>query len=782
MPCEDTRAKLRRYTTLSESSTAVDWETETSSSLFSSETFMMDFGSVDFISDERRAVQTMFHLASTAPSGGLVTSEDEARIRASLRVNSYSQMTTTERSRLLHEKLAMFWGFDSFRPGQYEVLDAVLQGQDAMAIMPTGHGKSLCYQLPAVVSGKPTLVISPLIALMHDQVAALGQRGIAAEFSGAGNAYVQDWNDLDVLFMSPESAVMQRSRLEQTNFGLIAIDEAHCVSEWGADFRPAYRELSLFRDTHPDVPLLTITATATSAVAQDIASVFSLPPDHKLVLHSFNRPNLHYSVREMTAKAKDEIVNIVQTETCSIIYMLTVEECNNMYDYLWSKGINAGKYHGSMNMTERMHTQRRFMADELQTIVCTVAFGMGIDKPDVRHVIHYGYVKSMTDYYQQTGRAGRDGMAARCTMFISPSMMVSKLSFVLRSKTDPLHRDNAMKEMLALVDYADLSDSVCRRVPLLAHFGEKYTPPEGGCGACNHCDGHSDPVTDPIEIGSITAGLLGMMKTFRYPLPITRLVEVFKGVARGQYDQRNRFFKVGQKYTPEFIRAVMNQLRVEGCLSREVYETSRTKQLWMGWTITAEGRKRLSQLNRSKPSLLITDPIRELRMAVKAERKSLMSTEAHDAEVKRGSEKEEAARRVGGVAFFPLRALLKAVRASEEHGDHAHLPDATLETLCRVRPSTDDAMRRVVGVPGNLSADLVSEYVAAIRIYCINKGHPVDVEDKLAGALAEEEAQRHAQLESPSSKASLRAPAKKLKRAAPVQPEVPKSNSRLPFL
>ena len=279
-------------------------EKESSSSIDHARKFSMDFGTIDFSAGEITfSNSNLYSLAST--SGSLFNNSEESRIRSRMNADSFGQMSLDQRSTHLHNTLKQYFGHDHFRPGQFEVIDALLRRQHCVAILPTGHGKSLCYQLPSLVTGmssrfdmaynitpfagKPTLVISPLIALMQEQATSLKLKGFDAAFSGKGVAYHQDWEELDVLFMSPEAAVLQRERLEMTDFGLIAVDEAHCVSEWGSSFRSTYRELGFLRKIHPEVPHLLITATATEMVANDIRSVFNLKDKYKLVTHSFNR-------------------------------------------------------------------------------------------------------------------------------------------------------------------------------------------------------------------------------------------------------------------------------------------------------------------------------------------------------------------------------------------------------------------------------------------------------------------------------------------------------------
>ena len=707
---------------------------ETAMSLTAPVETSMSFGTVDF---EARKQRPHVNLFDYADMGEGLSAEETALVSERIGLSSYSDlaaeyraMNPNERSRTVHALMKSYFGHAHFRPGQYEVIDNVLQGKSVIAVMPTGHGKSLCYQLPGLVNKKPTLVISPLIALMEEQVTTLKLKGIRAAYSGKGEAYAQDWDTLDVLFMSPESATLQSERLEQTDFGLIAIDEAHCVSEWGGDFRPKYKTISFLHDIHPHVPLLQITATATREVVDDVAAVFGMK-DYEFLSHSFNRPNLHYSVRPVTETTQDLIAKICKTETCSIVYCLTIKECERLHAYLLAKGVNTALYHGKMATSARMKAQEAFMSEEATVIVCTVAFGMGIDKPNVRHVIHYGNVKSMTDYYQQTGRAGRDGRAARCTMFISPHNLVRNLAFILNRKQSDDMRARIRDEVRAIVDFVELDPGTCRRVPLMAHFGERYAVPAGGCGACDHCDRSGGSPVARMDLDAVARPLLGLLGRWRQPQREACLVATFKGSVRGW--RSNIFFGAGKMYSEYYVQALVQQLRVEGLVERLMCETTRQKTglhaMWLGVQITEAGRR---ALKASSKKIITRKPIQELLLAErrrKRERGISISQTEMDIEA-REEEHRALVERVGGPRFHPLYELLLTVR-KQKAGDlgvtaTALLSDEALAAVSRARPSSAEALAMIPGVPDAFAKEHSTELVMLITDYCTEKGLDTD--------------------------------------------------------
>ena len=398
-------------------------------------------------------------------------------------------------SRQLHSKLKEFFGFDSFKGDQEKIISYLVSGHDAFVLMPTGGGKSLCYQLPALVMAGTAIVISPLIALMKNQVDAIrgfvaGNDGIAhflnSSLSKAQIAEVKD--DLlsgvtKLLYVAPESLTKPENveMLKEIKISFYAVDEAHCISEWGHDFRPEYRRIKDIMDSIGSAPVIALTATATPKVQSDILKNLGIQ-DAKVFKSSFNRPNLYYEVRDKSDPKRDIIKFIKQNPGKSgIIYCLSRKKVEELATLLNINGIKALPYHAGLDAKTRAENQDKFLMEEIDVIVATIAFGMGIDKPDVRFVIHYDIPKSLEGYYQETGRAGRDGGEGKCIAFYSYKDIV-KLEKFMQGK--PVSEQEIGKQLLLeTVAYAESNQ--CRRKLLLNYFGEDYT--QENCGSCDNC-------------------------------------------------------------------------------------------------------------------------------------------------------------------------------------------------------------------------------------------------------------------------------------------------------
>jgi ATP-dependent DNA helicase RecQ len=388
--------------------------------------------------------------------------------------------------------LKTHFGFDQFRPLQEEIIRCLLAQRDVLALMPTGGGKSLCYQLPALMLPGSALVISPLISLMKDQVDALKVNGIPAAFinsslSWAEIAAIQAdalQGNLKILYAAPERLALPEFQyfLQKIKVSLIAIDESHCISEWGHDFRPDYLNLKLLREIFPETPVMALTATATEQVREDIIRQLGLEKG-KIFISSFNRPNLSYTVLPKK-DAYGQLLEILgeHRDDSAIIYCFSRKDTENLAADLRTEGFKALPYHAGLESEERRSNQEKFIRDEVQIIVATIAFGMGIDKPDVRLVMHYHLPKSIEGYYQETGRAGRDGIPSRCILFYS-SADAMKQQFFIKQIEDDSERKNAFLKLEKMVEYCDLAS--CRRHFLLSYFGEDYR--EESCGGCDIC-------------------------------------------------------------------------------------------------------------------------------------------------------------------------------------------------------------------------------------------------------------------------------------------------------
>ena len=392
----------------------------------------------------------------------------------------YAAIVQPPRDELL-APLKQYFGFSSFRPLQEDIIRDSLAGRDVFTVLPTGGGKSLCFQLPALVRPGLTVVVSPLIALMKDQVDALQSVGIAATFLNSSlspNESRQRMRGLHngeyrLLYVAPERLLLSGflDDLKSWNVNLFAIDEAHCISEWGHDFRPEYRQISALRGLFPDVPMMALTATATERVRGDIAKQLHLR-DPKCYVASFNRPNLTYRVAAK-AGAYDQILSFIRARKGEggIIYVQARKTAESMASKLSADGIKSLPYHAGMEATSRSASQEAFIRDEVRVICATIAFGMGINKPNVRYVIHYDLPKNIEGYYQETGRAGRDGLPSECLLLFSPGDRVKQMRFI-DEKPDPQEREIARAQLEQMIHYAEIA--TCRREFLLGYFGERY--------------------------------------------------------------------------------------------------------------------------------------------------------------------------------------------------------------------------------------------------------------------------------------------------------------------
>ncbi len=441
----------------------------------------------------------------------------------------------------LEAALKHFFGYDRFRVGQKEIIEDAIAGKDLLIIMPTGGGKSLCFQLPALLKSGLTIVVSPLIALMQDQVDALQDNGIGATFLNSTLSYEEERSrqqailtgKIKLLYVAPERLLNSRfsgflSHISE-NIGVnaIAIDEAHCVSEWGHDFRPEYRKLKQLRQQYSQIPILALTATATKRVQQDIIQQLELrqPTTH---LASFNRPNLHYEVKPKEKNSYYQLLKAIRQESGSgIVYCLSRRRVDEVAFKLNNDGVEALPYHAGMEAEARSTNQTRFLRDDIRVIVATIAFGMGINKPDVRFVFHYDIPKSLESFYQESGRAGRDGENAKSILFFSFGD-IKKVDYLIEQKPDVSEQRIARQQLNQVIDYAEGTD--CRRTIILRYFGERFS---GNCGKCDNC---LNP--KPIEDWTIEAQkFLSCIARCRERFGMTHVIDVLRGSRKKKVEQ-----------------------------------------------------------------------------------------------------------------------------------------------------------------------------------------------------------------------------------------------------
>src|SRR3989338_4090990 len=392
----------------------------------------------------------------------------------------------------MEDTLKKHFGYEEFRPLQKEIIERVLLGKDSLVLMPTGGGKSLCFQLPAIMMEGIAIVISPLISLMKDQVDALHTNGITADLINSTLSPVEIVSIMDkaktgklkILYIAPERLAVPgfEDFLHTLKISLIAIDEAHCISEWGHDFRPDYRNLKLLRKKFPIIPIIALTATATEKVREDIVKQLNLESP-QVFISSFNRPNLSYEVlpKKNSFKSILGILNNYQ-DASVIIYCFSRSDTEILVNNLNKYGFKVAAYHAGLDSKTRKDNQEKFIRDEINIIAATIAFGMGIDKSDVRLVIHHSLPKSVEGYYQETGRAGRDGLPARCVLFFSYADKF-KHDYFINNMEDRAEQKKSQENLDHVLRYGNLHG--CRRRFLLRYFNEEYK--EKNCGNCDGC-------------------------------------------------------------------------------------------------------------------------------------------------------------------------------------------------------------------------------------------------------------------------------------------------------
>ncbi len=395
----------------------------------------------------------------------------------------------------LEQSLKQYFGYERFRDGQKQVIQETLANRDVLILMPTGGGKSICFQLPALLKSGLMIVISPLISLMQDQVDALIDNGIGATFLNS-SVNIQErkkreqeilTGKIKLLYLAPEKIFSENfvpflnQIVQKIGISAFAIDEAHCISEWGHDFRHEYRKLKLLRKNYPQIPILALTATATARVQKDIIEQLALRNPY-IHISSFNRPNLYYEVQQKSSRSYSQLLRIIKTQKGSgIIYCFSRKSTEEVASNLQQDQISALAYHGGMTDEQRLNNQTRFIRDDVQIIVATIAFGMGINKLDVRFVIHYDLPRNIEGYYQESGRAGRDGEISNCILLYSYSD-IRKINFFIDQKENKQEQIIAKEQLNKMLEYAE--SDYCRRTTQLSYFGEKF---QGNCSKCDNC-------------------------------------------------------------------------------------------------------------------------------------------------------------------------------------------------------------------------------------------------------------------------------------------------------
>jgi ATP-dependent DNA helicase RecQ len=594
------------------------------------------------------------------------------------------------------------FGFDAFRPGQESVVRDVLAGRDVLALMPTGGGKSLCYQLPALMQRGVSLVISPLIALMQDQVRQLQDNGIAATFvnSSLESAEIAARlsglvrGDYKLAYLAPERLVLREfldgplSRLsEGPGINAFVVDEAHCVSEWGHDFRPEYRQLSALRRRHPLIPILAFTATATPRVRTDIIAQLTLR-DPAVHLTSFNRPNLFYRVRPKSKRSYGELLTQAREGGAGIVYCLSRRRVDELATELQSHGIRALPYHAGLEAQIRRDNQEAFIRDDAQVIVATIAFGMGINKPDVRWVIHYDLPKSLESYYQESGRAGRDGDPARCTLYFGASD-IRTAEFLIQQKVDqstgaPLESEQriARQQLRQVLSYAESTE--CRRAIQLQYFDERFAGPCGGCDNC--CE------TRTVHDSSVEAR--------QFLSCVARLAQ------RGE--------RFGSAYIIEILRGARTQRLIDrGHQALSVYGIGKHRSV-SEWRLLARSLLHQRLLDQSQDGYSVLS-LNESSWQVLREQRAVtvavaVTVNADQAPVRGAT----AATAEGNELFERLRKLRKQLADAQGLPPYVVFHDATLREMVARRPQTLGEFAGIRGVGEGKLARYGQQFIAAL--------------------------------------------------------------------
>ncbi len=619
-----------------------------------------------------------------------------------------TEFATTEQA------LKHFFGYDRFRLAQKDIITAAMANQDVLAIMPTGGGKSICFQLPALLKNGITIVVSPLISLMQDQVTALQDNGIAATYLNSSVTGIEVQNrtqrvlsgEIKLLYVAPERLMSDRflEFLDQIQhlIGIanFAIDEAHCVSEWGHDFRPEYRQLSTIRQRYPQAPFLALTATATDRVRQDIIHQLQLQQP-SIYVSSFNRQNLYYEIRPKSKDCYKQLIKIVkQSKGSGIIYCLSRKKVDEITAQLQRDGIEALPYHAGLNNNVREENQQRFIRDDVRVIVATVAFGMGINKLDVRFVVHYDLPRNLEGYYQESGRAGRDGEPADCIFFFGYGD-IKTIEFLIAQKTDPETGDPllaeqqvAKQQLRQVIDYAEGTE--CRRRIQLRYFGEDFV---GNCGNCDNCLRPKNEADWSIEAQKFLSCIHRCNQKFgtKYIIDVLRGSKD-KRILGNHHDQLSTY-GIGKDHTAEEWKILSRALLHQGLLSE-----------------TTDGYSVL-QLNALSKEVLL-------------KQRTVMVALPNTPQVL--DEKSAISRSQAEELFDRLRSLRKRVADQHSVAPYIVFADSSLKLMSQQRPQNLSEFAEISGVGSRKLAQYGQQFVTEIRAFCLEHGFALEPEEPAA--------------------------------------------------
>lgn len=604
--------------------------------------------------------------------------------------------------------LKQYFGFSSFRPLQEEIIRDSLAGRDVFALLPTGGGKSLCFQLPSLVRGGLTVVISPLIALMKDQVDAMQAGGVPATFlnsslgPGESRPRLRGLHNgaFRLLYVAPERLMLPGflDDLQRWDARLFAIDEAHCISEWGHDFRPEYRQLSTLRGLFPKVPFMALTATATERVREDVVKQLHLR-DPRVYVASFNRPNLTYRVQARSG-AYEQVLDFIRARPreSGIVYCQSRKTSESVAVKLNADGIPAAAYHAGLSPGERTKHQELFLRDEVRVVCATIAFGMGINKPNVRFVIHHDLPKNIEGYYQETGRAGRDGLPGECLLLFSAGDVVKQKGFI-EEKADASERQIAREQLQQMVHYAEIAE--CRRASLLDYFGEDFAATN--CGGCDNCLSPRATYDGTLAAQKLLSCVYRVRERTSFGVGINHIIEVLTGAD-----------------TDKIRRFGHSQLSTYG-IGRD---TGRAEWGAIGRELIRLGL--LAQTTDKYPVIQLTDA----GLAFLKERKTIQLTKPVTAPAK-------PERHVGGIAcdealFERLRALRK--RLADERGVPPYIvfSDVSLRQMARLYPQGEGEFTRISGVGEKKLREFGAAFLGEIASHVAANPRQIFADDSFA--------------------------------------------------
>ena len=598
----------------------------------------------------------------------------------------------------LTDTLKKYFGFDTFKGDQEQIIRNLLDGNDTFVLMPTGGGKSLCYQLPSLMMEGTAIVISPLIALMKNQVDAMRhygeEDGVAHFLNSSLNKSAIDQVKADILngktkllYVAPESLTKEDNVafLKNVKISFYAVDEAHCISEWGHDFRPEYRRIRPIINMIGSAPIIALTATATQKVREDIKKILGMP-DALEFKSSFNRPNLYYEVRRKTNDIDKDIIKFIKANSgkSGIIYCLSRKKVEELAEILKTNGINASAYHAGMDSAVRSAVQDDFIKENIDVIVATIAFGMGIDKPDVRFVIHYDMPKSLEGYYQETGRAGRDGGEGQCIAFYSNKDM-QKLRKFMQGK--PVSEKDINDELLRETEaYAE--SSVCRRKSLLHYFGESYA--EDNCRNCDNCLNPKNQVEAKDSLCAVIEAIIAVKENFKSDYIIDVLLGKETSEVLAHRHEDLEAFGSGEGEDEKVWNAVIRQALIAGYLSKDVENYGLLK-------VTSAGHKFL--------------------------KKPVSFKIVEDTDFDEEEEDEAPVRGGGSCAVDPalysmLKDLRKKMSKKLDVPPYVIFQDPSLEAMATTYPVTLEELQNIPGVGAGKAKRYGQEFCVLIKKHC----------------------------------------------------------------